>query len=128
MQFLLPVVALVLHYFLLPQGPALTFAHDLPASVPRSGELISLPDAFSPNQDGINDTFQADFCKLMDFSILVLDEQGDVLFSSEQPDFVWDGTDSQGTPVPEGVYTFDVKGFSPDGILIEENGSIVLVR
>lgn len=128
MQILLPVVALVFQWCMFPFDFSPVQAAFSQEYFYENGEHISLPNAFSPNQDGINDTFQADFCNLNGFSILVLDDRGDVLFSSEQPDFAWDGTDVQGKAVAEGVYTFEVKGMTPGGNLFEENGTVVLVR
>jgi len=92
------------------------------------GGVVLLPSAFSPNQDGINDQFQADSCTLIEFSIVILDEKGTPVFSSQLPDFSWNGNDQMGNAVSEGIYQYEVKGLTADQKTYSLTGSVTLVR
>jgi gliding motility-associated-like protein len=58
------------------------------------GEEFTLfvPDAFTPNGDGINDFFQAKGMGINKYSILIFDRWGEKVFSSENFADRWDGT------------------------------------
>jgi len=59
---------------------------------------IALPNIFTPNGDGQNETLQIQWgnTAVEDFSIVVLDAKNNVVFKSDRPDFNWDGTDLGG--------------------------------
>jgi gliding motility-associated-like protein len=69
-------------------------------------EDVYIPDAFSPNNDAVNDnlivihagTFTA-------YSFRVYDRWGSVIFVSKQADLAWDGM-FQNRPCPEGIYAW----------------------
>lgn len=70
-----------------------------------------LPNAFSPNRDGLNDFFigrgLTDGMKF--FSMKIFNRWGEVLFESSDPESGWDGTRSgQSEPVQPGVYIYQV--------------------
>jgi gliding motility-associated-like protein len=67
---------------------------------------VYFPVSFSPNGDGLNDyfslfsTYQIKSCKIMIFN-----RWGEMIFSSEDTGFRWDGT-WQGRICPQGVYAY----------------------
>jgi gliding motility-associated-like protein len=71
---------------------------------------ISVPNVFSPNGDGINDTW--DIAHIMDYpfaTINIFNRQGQLLKSSKTRSIkVWDGT-YNGQPVPVAVYYWIIK-------------------
>jgi gliding motility-associated-like protein len=74
----------------------------------RSTELkIWLPNAFSPNGDGINDVFGAkyNFEVKIDFQMLVFNIWGEQIFSSNDINKGWDGK-YKGESCPMGMYTY----------------------
>lgn len=62
-----------------------------------------IPDAFSPNGDGVNDYFRPRFFAVDEVKWTVYDRWGKEVFSAESTDAYWDGT-VRGNRVPEGVY------------------------
>ena len=67
---------------------------------------VYVPNAFSPNDDGRNDTFLPQSpCELMDYEFLVFDRWGGQLFYSENPEQGWDGR-SRGKTLPPGLYAW----------------------
>src|SRR5437016_1900588 len=54
-------------------------------------EAAFVPNAFTPNSDGINDTFRVKGENLQDFKMLVYDRWGEVIFESTNPNEGWDG-------------------------------------
>ncbi len=57
-------------------------------------ELFYVPNAFSPNGDGINDEFRvypADDAELLKFELWVFDRWGDLLFTTTDPAAGWNG-------------------------------------
>ncbi|MEZ4995584.1 MAG: gliding motility-associated C-terminal domain-containing protein [Saprospiraceae bacterium] len=68
-----------------------------------------VPNSFSPNNDGINDVFQAfSNCPLQNFNLTVFDRWGTLLFESKDPESGWDGQ-SKGQFVKSGVYIWVMK-------------------
>jgi gliding motility-associated-like protein len=66
---------------------------------------LYLPNAFSPNYDGINDLFEVlgqDFQPLL---LRVFDRWGDFVFESQEGNFAWDGQ-VRGQPGQPGIYTY----------------------
>lgn len=64
------------------------------------------PNAFSPNGDGINDTWEVTHLNTYDKSkVEVFDRYGKVVFSSVGYNKAWDGT-ANGRPLPVGVYYY----------------------
>lgn len=91
------------------------------------GPQIFIPNAFSPNGDGLNDVFKIESVRLDKFWIRIFDRWGREVFYSTNPDFEWDGT-YRGTPVNEGVYTFRVFYGIGDYQNQERFGTVTVIR
>lgn len=95
------------------------------------GELV-LPDGFSPNGDGVNDTFNYNNLDILhpNFEIQIFNRYGSVVFKGTANSPRFDGASNQANlgnkPLPVGVYfyIFDFK----DGINKPKNGRLYLAR
>ncbi|GAB3020221.1 hypothetical protein GCM10027051_26780 [Niabella terrae] len=88
-------------------------------------EGFNIVDAFTPNGDGINDTWVIpDLRCFVRSSVQVLDGQGRSLFYSTDPLVAWDGKDSQGQ-IRAGAYYYIIK--VPD-LLMEKKGTVRVVK
>ena len=67
--------------------------------------LFVIPNAFTPNADGINDAVCFNTAQLLEFSITIFNRWGEAVYRSDDPTQCWDGT-YRGTPCPAGVYTY----------------------
>lgn len=68
-----------------------------------------IPNAFSPNGDGLNDVFKPiSSCDLAMQSIRIFDRWGELIFLSEDPNAVWDGT-FKGANCTQGIYLYDLQ-------------------
>ena len=87
-----------------------------------------LPTAFTPNGDGLNDTFGpvVKSAQITDFELIVYDRYGGRVFVSSSPDNRWDGTHS-GKQVAEGGYLYYLKAKLQNGQTIERKGSVNVV-
>lgn len=93
------------------------------SSVPETPDGIIIPNAFTPNGDGINDTWKITLGKTYsDLSIIILNRWGEVIFQSGDPNHSWDGTYS-GRLVQSGLYVFIIR--SGAGIIKEGALSIL---
>jgi len=82
----------------LPETPQREVAEQQPESAYRIGRLVNV---FTPNNDDRNDFFSIDIDGVNDFSVVVLNVRNEVVFTSDTPDFKWDGIDQRtGEPVP----------------------------
>lgn len=90
---------------------------------------LYIPTAFSPNDDGNNDTFVAKGRYIVEYNLEVYDRWGNVIFESKDLETGWNGTASDGTtPAPAGNYGFKVFGLDPAGQKFEKVGSVTLIR
>lgn len=86
---------------------------------------LYIPNAFTPNGDGMNDQFGVKGEGIRDFQIYVYDRWGEVIFESNNPSKQWDGS-YKGQPVQEGTYVYQV--FSNGSGKRSRTGSVTLVR
>ncbi|HSN60368.1 MAG TPA: PKD domain-containing protein, partial [Ferruginibacter sp.] len=86
---------------------------------------VKIPNAFSPNGDGINDTWIIDHLSDYPGAIVeVFNRYGQIIFSSTGYTNPWDGT-TKGKPLPVATYYYVIQlknGFKP------LNGSINIIR
>lgn len=85
-----------------------------------------MPNAFSPNNDGINDKIGPKGYNLFGFNYYVFDRWGNQLFHTFYIDDHWDGT-FQGELCKQDVYTWKVYFYSADGKVYEKFGSFLLI-
>ncbi|MEM7368152.1 MAG: gliding motility-associated C-terminal domain-containing protein [Bacteroidota bacterium] len=92
---------------------------------------VSVPSAFSPNNDGTNDEFGAFYhCLIDDFNLRVYNRWGLEVFNSDNPDELWDGT-YQGKPISVGVYVWVLTYYgsrSRRPVARQESGMVTLIR
>ncbi len=68
-----------------------------------------VPNAFTPDGNGINDVFKPEMLDLdpADYRLLVYDRWGELLLDNTDVAKGWDGT-SKGSPAPAGVYVYRI--------------------
>lgn len=69
------------------------------------GYSLYFPDAFTPNNDGINDQFFAKGFGIETFSLAIFDRWGELIFSASSIGEAWNGS-FRGSACPTGVYTW----------------------
>lgn len=87
-----------------------------PLTVSISESRLEMPNAFSPNGDGINDIYKAKegYQSLVEFHAYIYNRWGQKLYEWTDPSLGWDGT-YKGKDVAQGVYYCLVKAKGADG-------------
>ena len=95
---------------------------------PTEGSSLTLvlPNIFTPNGDGNNDVLTLDASTISDFSIVVLNSAGIVVYQSNDSAFSWNGTLPTGNPVDEGNFIYYVTGKDSEGKLISKHSRLVI--
>lgn len=71
--------------------------------------IVHVPNAFTPNGDGFNDTFEPVLvgADTDDFGFWIFDRWGEVVFEAREPGLVWNGAmKGTGDLLPDGVYAW----------------------
>lgn len=78
--------------------------------------ILEMPNAFSPNDDGINDHYHPkSFQNIVEFKAYIFNRWGQCLYTwNDIENGFWDGT-YKGRPVKDGVYFVRVKAKGGDG-------------
>ena len=93
-----------------------------------SESKLTIPNAFSPNDDGHNDIFKAkEYQSIVEFHAYIFNRWGQKLFEWTNPADGWDGT-YNGSPVKDGVYYVLVKARGADGIVYDIRKDVNLLR
>lgn len=90
--------------------------------------IVELPNAFSPNGDGINDEIfilNHSVSKLLEYSIY--NRWGQQVFTTTDLNAGWDGT-INGKEAELGTYAFVIRAIDLSGSELLKNGNITLVR
>lgn len=109
-----------------PQPIALTEL--LPTEKPSVKKMIVMPNAITPNGDGINDVLSLDSDGLTDFNVVVLDVANKLVYSSTDPNFKWNGTLLNGDLAPAGTYQYYFTAKDENGTWCNQFSSLTILR
>lgn len=100
-----------------------------PLTISISESSLDMPNAFSPNGDGINDVYKAKqgYKSLVEFHAAIYNRWGQKLFEWTDPADGWDGT-FHGRDVAQGVYFVKVEALGADGIKYHFKKDVNLLR
>ncbi len=89
---------------------------------------IDLPNAFTPNGDGINDTFGPKTDGVENIKMAINDRNGRLVYSIDSVNGRWDGLMQSGEQAPVGVYFYKYDAKGSDKKLYTSQGSVSLFR
>ena len=70
-------------------------------------EDLFIPNVFTPNQDGVNDTYFVTGAGIKEFNMVIVNRWGNTVFQTDDIKAVWDGT-TGGNPCQDGTYFYVV--------------------
>ncbi len=88
---------------------------------------IFFPNAFTPNDDGKNDTFEPKGLFIKQFEMRIYGRNGELLFTSQDLTQGWDGS-YKGKPMPSGVYVYLVELTDFVGQTFTKRGTFNLIK
>ncbi|HEX2900078.1 MAG TPA: PKD domain-containing protein, partial [Bacteroidia bacterium] len=88
---------------------------------------IYIPNAFTPNGDGLNDFFSVKWIGVKEFHVMLFDRWGMMIYESFDPDFQWDGS-LHDRGVQEGVYTYVIEARGYLSEKVKRAGTVTLLR
>lgn len=91
------------------------------------GDGIYVPNAFTPNGDGVNDYFLVYGTAIRSVRLMVYNQWGGQVFVSTDLLNGWDGT-RNGQKAPAGMYTYSLEAIMQDGKRITRGGTFNLIR
>ncbi len=89
---------------------------------------FTVPGAFSPNGDLVNDFFEIQHYKIEEFRVDIINPKGQVVFVSHDPNFHWDGRDTEGNVLPEGEYAVVIQARDTEGKPLAQKQAVFLIR
>jgi gliding motility-associated-like protein len=98
--------------------------------VEKCEPLVLVPDAFTPNGDGTNETLIVRALFVIDYEIVIFNRWGEAVFASRNPGDEWDGT-FRGQPVPVGSYAYKIiyrSEFFPEREQVVKRGGVMVLR
>ncbi len=94
--------------------------------------IVEIPNIFTPNGDNANDLFFINYIQakeiIDDFEIVILNRWGNVITTSTDPDFTWDGTTDGGGVLNDGTYFYKVNISTIKGQTLEKHGFVQLEK
>ncbi|MET4073457.1 gliding motility-associated C-terminal domain-containing protein [Hymenobacter sp. UYCo722] len=106
--------------------PAGTFSYSNLASVARTPAL-TIPTAFTPNGDGLNDVLEVKGSFLGNYTFVVVDRSGQEVFRGTKRSDTWDGRIAGRAPVP-GSYVWRFQQASDNGQPYVRSGAVTILR
>jgi gliding motility-associated-like protein len=100
--------------------------------VPIVIPTIFVPNAFTPDGDGLNDVFRPVFVDVdpEHHELMIFDRWGDLVFRTTDPNEGWDGRHRRGGPIlPQGVYVWrltTLPRYTADKV--ERTGTVTLLK
>lgn len=97
-------------------GDTISYKMETDFTVSASSSVLNVPNAFSPNGDGTNDTFgvKDDYKSIVEFKGYIFNRYGTKLFEFKNITDRWDGT-YKGHDVPDGAYFVKIEAKGADG-------------
>ncbi len=89
---------------------------------------VFVPNAFSPNNDGVNDSWLIKDVFVKDYILKVYDRWGRLVFETLDKNKQWDGKDLEGNAAPSDVYVFVLTYTGWRGEFGNEKGNVTIIR
>jgi gliding motility-associated-like protein len=89
--------------------------------------LIYVPNAFTPNGDGMNQYFRAITNNIDQFEMLIFNRWGEIVYRTNTIDHQWDGT-YNGAKVPDDVYVWVIEYSDLNGDQFQLRGHVAVLR
>ena len=95
--------------------------------------LFYVPSAFTPNGDGLNDSFEVFFNDSLPFTLEIFSRWGELIYRGDEKHPSWNGKKQRdGQVVQDGVYayklTYQRKSDDSPGPLVVLHGSLTVVK
>jgi gliding motility-associated-like protein len=92
------------------------------------GPTYYIPNAFSPNGDGLNDVFRPTPVGIVRTNFFrVFNRYGELMFETRENRKGWDGV-YKGKKQDQGTYTWVISGLTREGRTLEMKGTVILIR
>ena len=89
---------------------------------------LYIPNAFTPNDDGLNDFFEIKGTPVTDWHLYIYDRWGGQVWSTHNFENLWDGRDYSGNPVPPEMYIYQINGTDYKKESFNFRGTVTVVR
>jgi len=90
--------------------------------------LLYIPSAFTPNGDGLNDSFGVKAEGIKSFNLQIYNRIGEMVFESDDIQNYWDGSYKGKKITSTDVYVYQVKAIGKNNsVLPEQTGRVTLV-
>ncbi len=89
--------------------------------------LLYIPSAFTPNGDGLNDTFEVKGKFFSSYLLRIYNRLGNVIYEGTEADPAWDGTEN-GQKVLTGAYAYEITVQTSFGTTKQRRGTVTLLR
>ncbi|HYG14236.1 MAG TPA: PKD domain-containing protein [Bacteroidia bacterium] len=93
----------------------------------KGRSTLFVPNAFTPNADGLNNKFAVVGAYIKRFEMNIYDRYGEKIFTTDNLEDGWDGT-YKNQPVSEGVYVYVITSLGMDNKFHNLSGNITLLR
>lgn len=87
---------------------------------------VYIPNAFTPDGDGLNDTFSPKGYAISEIHMLIFDRWGEVIFKSDPEHQAWDGK-YKGVVCAQGVYVYQIEVISMGGASLKKTGHVTVL-
>ncbi|MEA2106252.1 MAG: PKD domain-containing protein [Bacteroidota bacterium] len=88
---------------------------------------IAFPNAFTPNEDGINDVFKPVAKGVVEYELLIYNRWGELIFETNNLEMGWNGKVG-GKEAKSDVYVWKAEGRFTNGRAFELAGDVTLIR
>ena len=96
--------------------------------------IVSIPQVFTPNVDGYNDSFVVYGKYIQKLKMTIFDRWGNPIFYAQTDDYVnnpqlgWDGSLKSGLPAQEGTYIYKIEVEDTVGQITMKEGTVFLTH
>jgi len=103
-----------------------TATDQLTVAFPQTSTLY-IPNSFTPDNDEFNQVFRVSYTNINEFSMLIFDRWGEIIFESYDINAGWDGT-YHGKIVQDGAYVYRVTAIGMDAVVYDLTGHVIVLR
>ena len=89
---------------------------------------IYIPNAFTPNDDGVNDFFEPKVLYIKEYHLLIFNRWGEEIFESFDSKYLWDGKTKNNEGIMDGIYVYKFSYKDSQNKLKQIIGKITLLK